>query len=283
MGSVTLHTSNTPQVILVWSVSLVTHSGIHTVPIINVNVQVLTRCLFLTFWIFLEKLELILFYFCCQILPLFIHLFLFPFSRTSCSPLNLLLPPVDSLSLRRAIWPSQRWSVRTEATTAVRLWTSLAVWSPKPCWRLQTVRWTLDTDRALVNAKTLVCIHFLIFVTIFWESYSQKVLFFHFIILFYFDCNILIAQFCTVNALLITLLTDLFVKPKWAFSIWHYKDKHWFVLHYSDFWLLVLCSHDKYFNRLIISAQYQIRGVIRQEHFVFIANFTHFKFYTLIL
>lgn len=28
MGSVTLHTSNTPQVILVWSVSLVTHSGI---------------------------------------------------------------------------------------------------------------------------------------------------------------------------------------------------------------------------------------------------------------
>lgn len=30
MGSVTLHTSNTPQVILVWSVSLVTHSGIHS-------------------------------------------------------------------------------------------------------------------------------------------------------------------------------------------------------------------------------------------------------------
>lgn len=60
MGSVTLHTSNTPQVIVVWSISLITHWFRHTVPMISVNVQVLTRCLFLTYWIFLEKLELIL-------------------------------------------------------------------------------------------------------------------------------------------------------------------------------------------------------------------------------
>ncbi len=51
-----LHTSNglcnTPQVILVWSISLITCSGIQAhVPIVSVNVQVLTRCLFHTNWI----------------------------------------------------------------------------------------------------------------------------------------------------------------------------------------------------------------------------------------
>lgn len=195
MGSVTLHTSNTPQVILVWSVSLVTHSGIHSAN--NKYKRASPDKMFISH--ILNILGEIRTYFVLFLLSnsTSLHTY-FPFSLLQ----NLLFssqppPPSSRFSVSQTgdltITAVERSDGGYYSCQALNIAGSVIT---KALLEVTDGEMdTLDTDLALVNAKIHLCIHFLPLSLSFGKVIPKKFRFsIYYFILFwlqYINCSVL--------------------------------------------------------------------------------------------